>query len=111
MMCFFFTVFKGLTTKVLSLLAWGIYTNVGLPLSVCAYNSSTSADSQSEAAITAVFGIMDRIIENLTVDSGLREGCESATDLKCNADQQSFKGITVEYMYMPFPPFSFPGRC
>ncbi|KAF8867470.1 hypothetical protein CPB85DRAFT_1464177 [Mucidula mucida] len=25
---------------------------------------------------------MDSIIENLTVDSGLREGCESATDLK-----------------------------
>ncbi|KAF8869314.1 glycoside hydrolase family 76 protein [Mucidula mucida] len=54
--------------------------------------------AKSEAAITAAFGIMDSIIENLTVDSGLREGCESATDLKCNADQQSFKGITVQYM-------------
>ncbi|KAF9009760.1 hypothetical protein BDZ89DRAFT_1143761 [Hymenopellis radicata] len=57
-----------------------------------------SADAKSEAAITAAFGIMDSIINNLTIDSGLREACESATELKCNADQQSFKGITVEYM-------------
>ena len=45
---------------------------------------------------------MNAIIKHLTVDEGLRESCESLTQTSCNADQATFKGITVHYMYASF---------
>ncbi len=44
----------------------------------------------------------DAIITHLIVDEGLRESCESLTQTSCNADQATFKGITVYYMYASF---------
>nr|UUA80606.1 glycoside hydrolase family 76 protein [Flammulina filiformis] len=52
----------------------------------------------SQEAVATAWEIMNAIIENLTIDSGLRESCESDTQMRCNSDQQSFKGILVEYM-------------
>ncbi|KIY67050.1 glycoside hydrolase family 76 protein [Cylindrobasidium torrendii FP15055 ss-10] len=54
------------------------------------------ADNQD--AVSKAYAIMDAIIDNLTVDGGLRESCESDTENQCNDDQQSFKGITIAYM-------------
>lgn len=57
-------------------------------------------DAGSQEAVATAWEIMNAIIENLTIDSGLRESCESDTQMRCNSDQQSFKGILVEYMYI-----------
>lgn len=51
-----------------------------------------------ESAITSAWAIMDAIIMGMTIDGGLREPCESTTANFCNADQQTFKGITMHYM-------------
>ncbi|SJL10676.1 uncharacterized protein ARMOST_14067 [Armillaria ostoyae] len=45
---------------------------------------------------------MNAIITHLTVDEGLRESCESLTQTSCNADQATFKGINMYYMYASF---------
>ncbi|PBK90789.1 hypothetical protein ARMGADRAFT_933520, partial [Armillaria gallica] len=54
--------------------------------------------SQDEKFLRDAFTIMDAIITHLIVDEGLRESCESLTQTSCNADQATFKGITVYYM-------------
>ncbi|KAJ7350807.1 glycoside hydrolase family 76 protein [Mycena albidolilacea] len=51
-----------------------------------------------ESAITSAWGIIDSIIMGMTINNGLREPCESTTQNFCNADQQTFKGITVHYI-------------
>ncbi|KAJ7799968.1 glycoside hydrolase family 76 protein [Mycena olivaceomarginata] len=51
-----------------------------------------------ESAITSAWGIIDSIIMGMTINNGLRESCESTTQNFCNADQQTFKGITVHYI-------------
>ncbi|KAK0498981.1 glycoside hydrolase family 76 protein [Armillaria luteobubalina] len=55
-------------------------------------------DSRDEKFLRDAFTIMDAIITHLTVDEGLRESCESLTQTSCNADQATFKGITMYYM-------------
>ncbi|KAJ7173716.1 glycoside hydrolase family 76 protein [Mycena filopes] len=51
-----------------------------------------------ESAIQAAWAIMDSVIMSMTINGGLREGCESTTANFCNADQQTFKGILTHYM-------------
>ncbi|KAJ7286937.1 glycoside hydrolase family 76 protein [Mycena rebaudengoi] len=51
-----------------------------------------------ESVIQSAWAIMDAIIINMTVDGGLRESCETTTANFCNADQQTFKGITMHYI-------------
>lgn len=51
-----------------------------------------------QSALDDAWGMIDRIIANLTWDGGLREVCEVANQNLCNADQQAFKGITMMYM-------------
>jgi len=51
-----------------------------------------------EQAVQDAWAIMDATINDLTLNGGLRESCETATQNTCNADQQSFKGITMYYM-------------
>ncbi|KAJ7496635.1 glycoside hydrolase family 76 protein [Mycena latifolia] len=51
-----------------------------------------------ESAIQSAWAIMDAIIMGMTVNGGLREPCETTDANLCNADQQTFKGITVHYM-------------
>ncbi|KAK0205514.1 glycoside hydrolase [Desarmillaria ectypa] len=54
--------------------------------------------TQDEKFLRDAFTIVDAIIKDLTIDEGLREPCESLTQTSCNADQASFKGITMYYM-------------
>jgi hypothetical protein len=58
----------------------------------------SDVDAGDESAITSAWGIIDSIIMGMTINNGLRESCESTTQNFCNADQQTFKGITVHYM-------------
>ncbi|KAK7057769.1 glycoside hydrolase family 76 protein [Favolaschia claudopus] len=51
-----------------------------------------------ETTITSAWAIMDAIIASMTIDGGLREPCEITTQNNCNADQQTFKGITMHWM-------------
>ena len=44
--------------------------------------------------------IMNAIKLDLTKDGALHESCDSDPKKPCNADQQSFKGILVGYMYV-----------
>jgi len=57
-------------------------------------------DTGDEQAVQDAWAIMDATINDLTLNGGLRESCETATQNTCNADQQSFKGITMYYMYV-----------
>ncbi|KAJ7578263.1 glycoside hydrolase family 76 protein [Mycena floridula] len=69
--------------------------NQGVILVGLAYLYKHTGD---ETAVTSAFSIMDSVIASLTVNGGLREGCESTTQNLCNADQQTFKGILAYYM-------------
>jgi len=57
-------------------------------------------DTGDEQAIQDPWAIMHAIINDLTWDGGLREPCEAASQNFCNADQQTFKGITMHYMWV-----------
>ena len=50
-------------------------------------------DNQDQAYIDAAYKLVDAVIDNLTIDGGLRENCETTSQNLCNADQTSFKGI------------------
>jgi len=60
-------------------------------------------DTGDEQAVQDAWTIMDATINDLTLSGGLRESCETATQNTCNADQQSFKGITMYYMCVSLP--------
>lgn len=53
--------------------------------------------TNDESAVTAAFSILDAVIDNMTVNGGLREVCETPEQNNCNADQQTFKGILAYY--------------
>jgi len=49
-------------------------------------------------ALKSANWIIDAIIANLEKDGALMEACEAVN--KCDANQQSFKGIAVYFMYV-----------
>lgn len=53
-----------------------------------------------EQALNDAYKIIDALITNQSNDGGLRESCEDSKQNLCNADQQTFKGITVYFMYV-----------
>ncbi|KAJ7109583.1 glycoside hydrolase family 76 protein [Mycena crocata] len=56
-------------------------------------------DPSATDAIDIAWSIMDSIIQNLTVDGGLREPCDNLQPGgTCNTDQQTFKGVAMLYM-------------
>ncbi|KAJ7133737.1 glycoside hydrolase family 76 protein [Mycena crocata] len=69
--------------------------NQGVVLVGLAYLHKFTNDEQY---LMEAYDIVDAMISKLTTDGGLRESCESNTDNKCNADQQTFKGITMFFM-------------
>ncbi|KAF7294040.1 Glycoside hydrolase family 76 protein [Mycena kentingensis (nom. inval.)] len=66
--------------------------NQGVVLMGLAYLYKFTNDEQY---LNAALDIAEAAISVLTTDNGLRESCESDTQMLCNADQQTFKGIIM----------------